>query len=128
MQFHLVESPANSTTGSLTIADWEDAMLACHEATLKDDVCGFDQWLDNHIGISAHQSNPGNWDVGKMVDVLRAMKLRFHTLDNNGNHAVYLSAPNGLTVQVSGMEMGSYVPTRPQAGGSVNLCGNGTCA
>lgn len=128
MQFHLVQSSANSTTGSLTIADWEDAMLACHEAVLRDDVCGFDQWLDNHIGLSSRSSNPGNWDVGTLVNVLNGLKLRYHTLDNNGNHAVYLSAPNGLTVQVSGMSIGSYVPTRPQGGSSVNLCGNGTCA
>jgi len=123
MQFHVVQSPAIEGD-PLPIAQFEQAMLTSHEEYLLDDVCGFDQWLDNHIGVS---SKVTNWDIGKLQAVLISLDLKYHVLDNRGNKAVYASAPSGLAVQVNGLAVGSYVPTRPFGVSSVDLCGNGTC-
>merc|ERR1711871_351086 len=62
MQFHLAQRPASNTTGTFTVADFEQAMLSAHASVMTSDVCGFDQWVDNHLGISARGSKA--WDIG----------------------------------------------------------------
>eukprot|EP00937_MAST-01D_sp_MAST-1D-sp2_P004580 g4580.t1 len=154
MQFHLVQRPASNTTGSFAIADFEEAMLSAHEATMTSDVCGFDQWVDNHIGISARGGGggggdddeaspaaaagagagaavtPGNWTIGRFQTVLEQLGLRYHVLVGYTGtvHNVYASAPNGLVMQVSGMADGNYVPSMPLGNGSLSLCTMGSAS
>lgn len=126
LQFQLVQRPASNTSGNLTIAQFEQAMLQCHEAALVDDVCGFDQWLDNHMGMSPHKSN---FTISSLTKILQALGLKYHVNEAAGGqfHAIYLSAPNGLAISIDGLQDGEYKPTRPIGKGEVDLCNMGTC-
>ena len=100
-------------------------MLDCHAESLKDDVCGFDQWLDNHIGLSPHQTN---WSIGRLAATLEGLNLRYHVLvGSSGFDSVYASAPNGLAMSIAGLPVGNYTPSRPLGGGAVDLCNVGSC-
>ena len=141
MQFVLVERPAANTTGDLSVADWERVMLDTHANALVDDVCGFDQWMDDHMGLSVRNSSH---TIGSLVATLRGLGLKYHVnkaghgrrlseeapdddLEWGAGYALYLSAPNGLAISIDGLQMGNYTPTRPVGAGEVDLCNVGTC-
>ena len=142
MQFHLVQRPAGNTTGAFGIAEFEKAMLSAHEAAMTSDVCGFDQWVDNHIGISARGgggggdddetlgATPGNWTIANLQATLENLGLRYHVLTGytGTTHNVYASAPNGLVMQISGMQDGGYTPSLPLGNGSLDLCSTGSAS
>ena len=56
MQLHVVQRPANATTGTLSWANFELALQTCHNATIKDDLCGENTWMDNHMGFGREHS------------------------------------------------------------------------
>ena len=138
MQFQLVQRPANATTGATTVAAWERVMLDCHAAALKSDVCGFDQWMDDHVGLSPHKTNA---TIGSVVATLDALGLKYHVnkmghrrrllaeddVGWGGTHALYLSTPSGLAISIAGLQDGTYKPSQPIGPGEVDLCNVGTC-
>ena len=58
MQLHIVERPPSDTHGALTVAELEATMNAVHAATLVSDVCGWDQWMEFHFGVSTYDWRP----------------------------------------------------------------------
>ena len=140
MQLQLVQRPPTNTSGTMSIAAFEQAMLAAHQQAMVSDVCGFDQWLDNHIAVSALPVDAkgtvkGNWTIGKLQATAVKLGLKYHVLQGeqseratDATNSVYLSAPNGLALQVNGLPDGSYTPSLPPSNGTVNLCSMGTCA
>eukprot|EP00935_MAST-01C_sp_MAST-1C-sp1_P000645 g645.t1 len=136
MQFHLVERPAGNTTGSFAIGDFETVMLDTHKSVMSSDVCGFDQWLDNHLGVGCRATN---WSIGRLQTVCESLGLKYHVLkaysdgdddESKNSFNVYMSAPNGLCMQINSLPNGNYTPSAPVGGGSIGgLCSIGpdTC-
>ncbi|KAH8051296.1 hypothetical protein JL721_11199 [Aureococcus anophagefferens] len=111
MQFQLVERPAANTTGPLTVAAWETVMLDTHAAALRDDVCGFDQWMDHHAGLAVRNSTH---TLGSLAELAAPRPL---STVNKGH---------GRRLDEAGTR-GDYVPSRPIGSGEVDLCNMGTC-
>ena len=137
MQFQLVERPAANTTGPLTVAVWETVMLDTHAAALRDDVCGFDQWMDHHAGLAVRNSTH---TLGSLAELAERLGLKYHVnkeghgrrldeadLEWGSGYALYVSAPNGVALSINGLQQGDYVPSRPIGSGEVDLCNMGTC-
>ena len=138
MQFQLVERPAANTTGPLTVAAWETVMLDTHAAALRDDVCGFDQWMDHHAGLAVRNSTH---TLGSLAELAERLGLKYHVnkeghgrrldeaedLEWGSGYALYVSAPNGVALSINGLRQGDYVPSRPIGSGEVDLCNMGTC-
>ena len=137
MQFQLVQRRPTNTTGTMSIENFEATMLSAHRSAMTSDVCGFDQWADNHFGVTAHPlgADRGNWTIGSLQRALVGLDLPYHVSESldpgtaQRSRAVYFSAPNGLCMQVNGLADGSYVPTAPPSSMDMhNLCGVGTCS
>lgn len=129
MQLHVVQRPSNDTTGALSWADFESALQTCHKATIKDDLCGENTWMDHHMGFGIHGNNTVATDAQKLKQLSTKLGLPFHvTPSNGGGVAVYAIAGNGLSITFQ-VPQGTYQPPRPlnTTAGMLNLCDNGSC-
>merc|ERR1712167_494207 len=132
MQFHVVERPANGTTGSMTWADFEAALQKCHKATIKDDLCGENTWMDHHMGLSIRKSSlPVPTDAETLKKLTSDLGLQYHITPppsrsggwGGNNTAVYVVAGNGLSITFQ-VPQGAYVPPRKMGTGMLDLCGD----
>merc|ERR1712110_1172637 len=99
MQFHVVERPETHSTGPMTWAAYEKALQTCHSATIKDDLCGENTWMDHHIGLAIHGDNTVQVDAAVLKTVALDLGLAFHvTPSHGGGVAVYGIAGNGLSI------------------------------
>lgn len=128
MQFHVVQQPANASTGSMSWEDFEVALTKCHKASIQDDLCGENPWMDHHMGFGIHGDNAVHTDAQKLKELATKLSLPFHvTPSNGGGVAVYVIGGNGLSITFQ-VEQGSYEPPRAMGSGMLDLCGDGTCA
>jgi len=127
MQFHVVERPANGSTGPMSWADLEVAINTCHRASIKDDACGEDIWMDHHAGLAIHGSNKVHTDAETLKKLTTKLGLPFHvTPSPQGSPAVYGIAGNGLSITFQ-VDQGSYQPPRDLGNGMLDLCSDGNC-
>ena len=112
-------------------ADFEAALQKCHKASIRDDMCGENAWMDLHMGLAIHGFQNVTTDAQKLKTLATDLKLPFHvTPSRTGSLAVYGIAGNGLSIAFQ-VPQGKYVPPRAVkagAGGMLDLCADGTCA
>ena len=115
---YLTQSAKPSSSG-LQIAEWETYMNSVHETAFVSDNDGFDRWCDFHIG---HELGGGSLDT--IITNLKGYpgKYRFFVppggvgrrqLDESGasTHFLYIAAPGGMCVQVTGSASAALAPT-----------------
>merc|ERR1712224_369150 len=91
MQFHVVQRPVENS--ALTWSDYEAAVMECHKASIKDDLCGENPWMDNHIGFACHGDCLKTLDAGTLQKLAADLDLPFHVTSNpRGSFAVYAMA------------------------------------
>jgi len=128
MQMHVVQRPSDGS--SFTWADYEATLMKCHKATIKDDLCGENVFMDNHYGFAQHSgSGSRTLDAGVVKKLSTEMGLPFHATASpwGGNLAIYAFAGNGLSFAFQ-IDQGSYTPPRTATGGMLDLCSDGSCA
>lgn len=126
MQMHVVQRADDGS--SFTWADYEATLMKCHKATIKDDLCGENVFMDNHYGFAQHTgSGSRTLDAGIVKKLSTEMGLPFHaTPSPMGTLAIYAFAGNGLSFAFQ-IGQGNYTPPRTATGGMLNLCSDGDC-
>jgi len=126
MQFHVVQRADDGS--SFTWADYEAAVMKCHKGSIKDDLCGENPFMDNHVGFSQHGTSSKKLDAGIVKKLSTDLGLPFHaTPSPRGTLAIYAMAGNGLSMTFQ-IDQGSYKPPRTASGGMLDLCSDGNCA
>eukprot|EP00937_MAST-01D_sp_MAST-1D-sp2_P002565 g2565.t1 len=130
-----LDPAAGAATGSgLTVADVEETMHAVHDAALTSDVCGYDQYMDFHYGVSTR-----NWRaLDVVIPEIEKLGGKYHTGTSTWHPPVpgpngtvpelltlFAVTPNGITVQLHNMKRGAYTPSRPPVEGHDGLCSLG---
>ena len=128
LQFHVVQRAEEEEEEGGSWAEFEQTLQKCHAATIVDDMCGINTWMDHHIGFAIHGTNEVQTDAASLKALSQKLGLQFHvTAKNQGGIAVYLIAANGLSMAFQ-VDEGSYVPPRDSGDGMLDLCSNGACA
>jgi hypothetical protein len=126
MQFHVVQRADDGS--AFTWKDYEAAVMKCHKATIKDDLCGENAFMDNHVGFAQSGTSTKTLDAGIVKKLSTDLGLPFHaTPSPRGPLAIYAMAGNGLTLTLQ-IGQGSYTPPRTGSVGMLNLCSDGNCA
>lgn len=63
-----------------TVKMWEDYMLSVHKKYMVSDVCGFDQWVDNHYAYDGGRPSGGGRPsmIDKFAEKAKSMGLQYH--------------------------------------------------
>jgi hypothetical protein len=140
LQLHLIQRrPTDSQGDNPTIPDIERMMNSVHEETIRSETCGQNQWMDMHFSI-----NTANWRLLENV-VPKIQKLGYKYVIRDGYfernddqdfnrlskyasvYKLWAITPNGLSVQVRGMERGlGFETDPPEAPADEGLCNIGS--
>ena len=109
VQLHFIQ-PAAKPEGKIervdddhfTVKDYEDYMHSVHKEVIKSDICGFDQWFDNHYAYDQQ-----HMDNSVFVAKAESMGYQYRWLKagpegKKGPIQVYIVDPTGFSVQFDG--------------------------
>jgi len=71
---HIQFWSGRQTSEDFTVADYENYVNSVHEDVMVSGVCGFDQWIDNHIAID-HHSSP---TLDEVAEIFEAEGYYYH--------------------------------------------------
>jgi len=114
------------TSGDFTIDDFEKYVNSVHDDVMINGVCGFDQWVDNHIAIDGR----GAPSLSEIAELFEQNGFHYHWWKTPGAYQIYAADESGWGVQFD-LPPGnppSNVPTYSAACASNDGClGQGNC-
>ena len=91
VQMHVVQrsepQSQSHTHHAKYTASWksfESVMMKCHQATIVDDLCGENPWMDHHMGFAVHEQGQVSLDAAKLKALATKLNLPFHVTPKGG--------------------------------------------
>lgn len=97
------------------VKEFEDFLMATHREYFKSEVCGFSQWMDNHMGYDAMgvsldtyathwraKDLPFHWWTMSMEDTKTKHGHRVEGPPSGNMYQIYGVDPTGFAVQFDG--------------------------
>jgi hypothetical protein len=69
---------ADINDDEFTVKMWEDYMHSVHKTYMISDVCGFDQWVDNHYAYDGDAQGGRPTMIDKFAEKAKSMGLQYH--------------------------------------------------
>merc|ERR1711959_65360 len=92
------DSDVRATTKAWSVADFESYINGVHDDTMKSDVCGFSQWMDNHVAYNVDKRYDTR-DLADIADVIKTAGHKVHWWTSKGSgYVVYSPDPTGWIV------------------------------
>jgi len=81
-----------------SVGDFESYINSVHEDTMSSDVCGFSQWMDNHVAYNVRKPYDTR-DLADIADTIKAAGYKVHWWTSKGSgYVVYSPDPTGWVV------------------------------
>jgi len=61
-----------------TVTDFEDYVRALHDEVVLNNVCGFDQYMDNHYSYDGSDIDSFHTFIGDWADQAESLGLKYH--------------------------------------------------
>jgi len=125
---HIQFWSGHPTSDEFTVADFEDYINSVHNDVMISGVCGFDQWIDNHIAIDAFTGPT----LAELAQIFETYNFRYHWWQIPGGiYQIYVADESGYGIQLDfpgGNPVPPNVPTYSAACASDDGClGQGNC-
>jgi len=85
-----------STSEDFTVHDFEKYVNSVHEDVMINGVCGFDQWVDNHIAVDGH----GSPTLSDLATLFQRNGLHYHWWKTPGAYQIYAADESGWGIQL----------------------------
>jgi len=118
---------ANATAGvsAWDVATLEAYILDVHASVYVTNVCGFDQYMDNHIAYNVNKQSADTRDLKTIADALEGAGHKIHWWASKGSgYVVYSPDPTGWIVGYYGDS--DYAPKNAETYGA-NCASNNDC-
>ena len=90
--------PSANPSPKYTVKMFEDYMHKVHNQVMVDELCGFDQWIDNHYGYNGNVKQMGPLSLDLFTQHAKSLGYPYHLWNVAGKIQAYVVDPTGYGV------------------------------